>query len=233
VIYWISLAFTPLTIWAILKLPEKPKPYAAVTDGTNTDVSAGNPRGAQRAVLLAIALWLAASFAFGFYYQPLFVFSERLGDRIGLSLEQVGTVLAVSTLLGVIGSAAVSLQGDRFGRAGPIVIGAMGGLAVCLLLYLSPSVPNYWIGLSLFSIVWSYLPCFIQGYIAIADRSGRAIVAAQFVNVGGAALATAILGALITRAGLDIAVYVGMAGIVATGALALCGAAFYAGRRTP
>lgn len=230
-IYFVSVMFTPLTLWAIANLPNRPLPYLshrhgdlerAVTDARDTK---------QPNIIIPILLWLVASAAFGFYYQPLFVFSERLGDQIGLSLEQVGTVLAVSTFLGIIGSIAVSWQGDRLGRALPIALGTLAGLAVCLLLYFWQTIPSYWIGLSLFSIVWSYLPCFMQGYISVSDRSGRAIVAAQLLNVGGAALATTILGVIIDRAGLNSAVYLAIIGIILTGVFALVGAALY--RRKP
>jgi hypothetical protein len=133
----------------------------------------------------------------------------------------------VSTFLGIIGSLAVSWQGDSWGRARPIALGCAAGLGVCLLLMNSHAVSAYWVGLSIFSVVWSYLPCFMLGYLSVADRSGRFVVASQLAVIAGTMLSTAVTGLLLQRFGLDAAARVSIVGIVATFTLSMVGAFVY------
>ena len=214
-----GLALTPLSLWAIANLPRRPQRYRPPLR-TRADGSPG-PRA---------ALWwlVAASGLFSFYYQPLFVFSERLGKQIGLDDNALGLALAVTTLLGMIGSLAVSWQGERFGRALPILVSGLVGLATALVLTRVATVLPYWLALSMFSIIWSYLPCYLMGFVAIADPDGRFAVGAQAVAAAATIASTAATGLLLDRFGLQAPGLVAMAGMAGCITAAMVGAALFA-----
>jgi predicted MFS family arabinose efflux permease len=229
-VYWLVAALTPITVIAALQLPSRPDPYPRTDKTTMPVAGSRNPYGDSR-LLTALILWAAAMGAWSFYYQPLFVFSERIGDRIGLDAQAIGQALAVTTLLGVIGSLAVTAQGDRFGRATPFFLSGLVALGVAITMMTVTEVGTYWFALALFSIVWSYLPCFLMGFVAVADTGGRFVVAIHLVAIAAATMSTALTGALIEKFGLEAPALVSIGGVIACLIFGTAGAAVYARRR--
>jgi predicted MFS family arabinose efflux permease len=222
-LYLGGLLLTPLSLWAIANLPARPLPYRAPpappVPGTLT----------RRRVAV---WWLVVGVGmFSFYYQPLFVFSERLGHDIGLDANALGLALAVTTVIGVIGSLAVSWQGERFGRTLPIFASGIIGIGIAFMLTRVNAVLPYWIALSLFSIIWSYMPCYLMGFVAVADPDGRLAVGAQAVAMVATILSTAITGLLLDRYGLGAPGIVAMVGMAACVAITMVGAGLYARER--
>ena len=126
---------------------------------------------------------------------------------------------------------AVSWQGDRWGRLRPILVSAAAALSVPIILLSLHTIPAYWFSLTLFSIVWSYLPCYLFGYLSTGDRSGRYVIASQLVTSMTAMLATAVIGVLLKTFGLDAAARVSMVGIGASTLLAVAGAVVFYSKR--
>jgi predicted MFS family arabinose efflux permease len=222
-LYLGGLVLTPLSLWAIANLPRRPLPYRLPPPPPirGTDVTG---RGAVWWLVVGVGM-------FSFYYQPLFVFSERLGHEIGLDADALGLVLGVTTVIGVIGSLAVAWQGERFGRTLPILASGVLGIGIAFMLTRVDTVLPYWIGLSLFSIIWSYMPCYLMGFVAVADPDGRLAVGAQAVAMVATILSTAITGLLLDRFGLSAPGLVAMAGMAACVAITLVGAWLYGRER--
>jgi predicted MFS family arabinose efflux permease len=219
-LYLASLLFTPLTFWAILSLPQRPQPYRLEIAAARE--APGRWRIGVEMVLARTCL-LVATALFSFYYQPLFTFSERLGRTVGMDEQTVGSTLAVTTLIGVLGSLAVSVQGNRFGRSWPLWGSGLVAIATAAMLSGTHNVGTYWLGLSLFSIVWSYFPCYQFSLVALADASGSLAVAAQAVAAGTAMAASGLTGELLDRFGLAIPGWVAFWGMVATLAVTMLG----------
>jgi predicted MFS family arabinose efflux permease len=219
-LYLGGLVLTPLSLWAIANLPRRPLPYRPPLPAPMP----GTTMARRRAVW-----WLVLGVGmFSFYYQPLFVFSERLGNQIGLDADALGLALAVTTVIGVVGSLAVAWQGERFGRTLPILASGILGIGIAFMLTRVDAVLPYWIGLSLFSIVWSYMPCYLMGFVAVADPDGRLAVGAQAVAMVATILSTAITGLLLDRFGLGAPGIVAMAGMAACVTITMAGAALLA-----
>lgn len=222
-LYLGGLLLTPLSLWAIANLPRRPLPYRSLPAPPEPGIVV-----AHRASMWWLVFGLGL---FSFYYQPLFVFSERLGAQIGLNAEALGLALAVTTVIGIVGSLAVSWQGERFGRTLPILGSGILGIGIAVMLTRADAVVPYWIGLSLFSIVWSYMPCYLMGFVAVADPDGRLAVGAQAVAMVATILSTAIVGLLLDRFGLGAPGIVAMAGMAACVAVTMVGAWLFARER--
>lgn len=144
----------------------------------------------QLGLLLAFGLlWMGAS--------GLWVFAERIGSELGLSLTAIGVCLAVGQLAGIAGPLASGRWGLTVGLRPSLAIGnvamAIGG---CFFVFGSGPL-TYTIGGCILSFFCMFLvPCF-RSLMATLDPSGNLVSAsAAFYTVGFAAapaLATLVL----------------------------------------
>ena len=110
---------------------------------------------------------------------------EGIAREAGLSLEQTGTALSTGLVVSLLGSAAATWLGLRFGRAGPLVVSAAAQVAALALLtrlahYSDPVVAFFVVNFA-FQIVWSYVIAYFIIIFNDVDASGR------FVAVYGTA----------------------------------------------
>jgi predicted MFS family arabinose efflux permease len=176
--YIALLAPAPIWIWSIFALPAKPPAREAIVD---SDRPHAEP---ARTNLVYIGLSLLAVAFFGSFITPVYDFSERYGDAIGMSPQNIGWVLSATTAIGLLGSLPVSFIGSRFGRIKPLIGGTILALACCLILALDYDITGFFIAMALFSIVWSFNTPYLLGLIAIGDKQGRwTIVASAFADI--------------------------------------------------
>lgn len=103
-------------------------------------------------------------------------FSERMGVQAGLTVDQIGLIIAVGTISGIIGSAFGGWLGDRWGRSLPVIFSlVIAGVAYLVLAGTTESA-TYVIGINLYWVTYMFLfPLFIGAGAALDnDQSGRA-----------------------------------------------------------
>lgn len=151
-------------------------------------------RALGAATLVSITLfWLAD--------QALWTFTERIGTGVGLSLEQVGAVLAGGTVVGLLGAVAASALGVSRGRTLPLALGLLGIGCVRVALTGAWSPVSYaalqlcWAATFLFAVPYTI------GTAAALDSAGRWAAAASAVGMAGTALGPAPAGYLMAQFG--------------------------------
>jgi len=127
----------------------------------------------------------------------LWVFSERIGLRAGLELEQVAIVLGVTTLIGLLGAVLADLLGTRFGRTLPLCLGlAVGALAKWAMV--TWQLPVSFVATNVvLAIAWFFVLPYMLGMTAALDRLGRWSAVAIGALSCGSALGPGLAGLLI------------------------------------
>jgi predicted MFS family arabinose efflux permease len=162
-------------------LPDQPLP----ADPSGTASARVTPR---------VAATLSAIFILSISSQGVWAFSERIGNEIGLSPDEIGMIIAVSTLAGLLGSVIAAVLATRFGRSFPIGVGILASGLSQYGVVQSDSYTSYFamqigVGLSFF-----FLVPYLLGLAASLDRQGRWTAAAGAASMLGAALGPGLSG---------------------------------------
>ncbi len=170
--------------------------------------------------------WLGVALLFGIMIDAtsqdgLWTFSERIGIGAGLNVEEVGIVLASTTLAGLAGAALAFVLGTRFGRAAPICFGlGLGALSRWLLANASePS--TYWVAQLLLGLSFFLTYPFLFGAIAALDPTGRWAAAGAGIATIGTALGPAVAGVLVEAEGYPALGGLGIAAAACTAVLVI------------
>lgn len=156
-----------------------------------------------------------AFLTFGFYTTDFFNYSERFGNARGLDPERIGLILAVTTAAGLPASLLVSWLGDRIGKVIPVLIGGVAGLIASLLLLLPEfGEIGFWVALTVFSLVWSFVYPYLLALFADIDPVGRLLVATQPIREAVKVLLQAGLTAATAFYGLKAAAWLAGLAIV-------------------
>jgi DHA1 family inner membrane transport protein len=163
-------------------------------------------------VLLAFAmLWIGAS--------GLWVFAERLGDRIGLGLNEIGTSLAVGQLVGIAGPLAADRFALRMGLVPSLVGGCLGMAVGGLIFVFGTNEILYALGAALLSFFVMFLvPCF-RSLMARMDPGGRVVSASAAFYTLAFALSPAIVTVILDPADGYTSVGLFCTGVFVLGAL--------------
>ncbi len=102
---------------------------------------------------------------------------EGVARAAGLSLEQTGEALSLGLVVSLLGSAAATLMGVKFGRAGPLIVTGVfqaGSLYLLTKLggFASPVLAFYVIN-AVFQVFWSYVIAYFIIIFNDIDPSGR------------------------------------------------------------
>lgn len=142
-------------------------------------------------VLLALILMWAAN-------GSIWVYVERIGQRTGLSLPQIGTILSASAAVAVLGPVLAHQIHDRFGFRKPIVLGACVKISAALILcnWLTP-LP-YMIAAPLFVLAALFIVPYLMSLMSLADPTGRLAAAAGGLLTAGSSLGAYLGGVTLT-----------------------------------
>jgi predicted MFS family arabinose efflux permease len=106
-----------------------------------------------------------------------FNFMERVATWVGIPSATLGLGLALVSLLGIIGSHAATMLGNRFAPV-PMLAGLVGMGAASFWFMIISSPAEYWVSFTLWIIVYTFTFPYIFGLAAELDRSGRLAAAA-------------------------------------------------------
>lgn len=157
----------------------------------------------------------------------VWTFIGAIGSQSGLSAQTNGDILAIATLMGIVGALCATLFGDRLPRGALLLLG-YGLMAGSVLLLLDqPRLARFALAALVFKFTWTFILPLILARMAEMDRSGRLMNASNLVISAGLAIGPTLAGRLIESSG-------GFQGLLLGGALlTLASLALVLGCRTP
>lgn len=170
-------------------------------------------------VSLPVLLALGGCFFFFFNVGAMWTYIERMAVMAGFEAQQIGLGLAIGVSLGIPGALLASWCGDRFGRIGPLTIGALGTVVAVYMLGQGMQFSTYVVAAALYNFVWNFSLAFQYAAVNAVDTSGRGVAAAPAFHGAGVAVGPALAALYVTETSL-VAVNV-LAGSAAVASLLL------------
>lgn len=160
---------------------------------------------ARRGSVFSLPTLLALGGCFFFFFNvgAVWTYIERMAVLEGLEAQQIGTGLAVAVSLGIPGALLASWCGDRFGRLGPLAIGAVGTVVALLFLGQGMQLATYIAAVALYNFVWNFSLAFQYAAVNAVDASGRGVAAAPAFHGAGVAVGPAVAALYVTESNLD------------------------------
>lgn len=135
-------------------------------------------------------------------------FVERIGTLVGYSGDELGVLLSVQSVVGLIGPLLAAMIGKRFGMSTPVILAVLLTGATSLSYVLGEhSKTLYTAGVMTICITYFYALSYLTGLAAELDREGRVVAAAGSFLSLGLAVGPAISGGLISLGGFTLAAW--------------------------
>ncbi|MBV9280153.1 MAG: MFS transporter [Chloroflexi bacterium] len=181
----VNATFVAAALIAALGLPSWAPPSSEEASG-----KAGSSSIPWAPAAAALAAWVL----FYLFTNETFSYSERFGTLREIAPARIGLILSITTLLGLPASLAVAAIGERFGIVRPLLLGALLGMVSSgLLLATSTGETGFFLGLAVFSAVWSLNQPYLMAIFAKLDQQGRILVVSQPAQgMAGTALSAGI-----------------------------------------
>ncbi|QIC17102.1 MFS transporter [Providencia vermicola] len=145
------------------------------------------------------AIAILAVLIFYIFLSQVWTFISVFGQNSGLNAEENGQVLAIATILGMIGAIIAAVISTRFKTSKLVLLGYTLLVISVLLLIASPTVVRFVIAALLFKFTWTFVLPFIMGAVSQLDTSGRLMNNMNLVIGGGMAIGPAIGGYIIAN----------------------------------
>jgi len=146
----------------------------------------------------AILLSLLGCFMFFFNVGVVWSFVERMAALEGFGAADIGQSLAIGVAFGVPGALLASWSGERFGRVGPMALGAATILIALYLLQGGMTSTEFLIAIILYNFGWNYSLPFQYAAVNAADASGRGVSVTPAFHGAGAAIGPSVAAFYVT-----------------------------------
>lgn len=147
------------------------------------------------------ALGILGILSFYISLSGVWTFIGSISTQAGISAEYSGEILAVATVMGIVGAGCASLIGNRLPRLLLLLLG-YGLMAGSVLLLLGqPEMLRFALAALLFKFTWTFILPLILACLADLDRSGKLMNASNLVIGGGLAIGPTVAGRLIEASG--------------------------------
>lgn len=134
----------------------------------------------------------------------VWTFASKAASLAGLDAGHTGELLAIASVMGIVGAACASFIGNRVARAAMLLTGYAILVAALLGLSAHPGSTGYAAAIFAFKFAWTFVLPFILAAAAKTDTSGRLIATLNFVIGAGLAVGPLIAGFLLDAgAGLN------------------------------
>ncbi|MCP1478456.1 putative MFS family arabinose efflux permease [Pseudomonas chlororaphis] len=135
----------------------------------------------------------------GFYISlsGVWTFIGSISAKAGISAQASGELLAVATVMGIVGAGCASLIGNRLPRLLLLLFGYSLMAGSVLLLLGAPPLARFALAALVFKFTWTFILPLILACLADLDRSGKLMNASNLVIGGGLAIGPALAGRLI------------------------------------
>ena len=126
-----------------------------------------------------------------------FTFTERLGTSLNLASDDIGWVMAMGSLVGIVGAYATVVLGDRFGNRGPLLGGLVISAMAMALMLNADDLVSYTLASFLLGGSWAFTFPYYQSLQPEIDPAGSVVAAGSFAstigNAAGPGIASTIL----------------------------------------
>lgn len=130
-----------------------------------------------------------------------FAFIERLGQRVGFSLSDIGLLFAAISFSGALGAGLAAILGNRFGLIGPLVTGTSLHAISIMVAIATESKLLFAVSSISEGLTFMYLLSYLFAVAAMFDTKGRWAAAASGTLIGSTSIGPYVGGALITSFG--------------------------------
>ena len=177
----VAVLVVPLLLW----LPR------TATAGAHAEILGGGFLGGPSLAVLSSAFVLSLGEG------AIWTFVERIGGHVGLSIEAIGIVLAVTTLVGISGAALAAWLGTRLGRTVPLALG-MGAIGLSAMVLGHAATPAAYMAAELaYNTAYLFVAPFLLGTAAAVDAQGRVAAATGGIVLVGGAVGPAVAGSVV------------------------------------
>lgn len=129
-------------------------------------------------------------------------FAERIGNVVGYSSGEMGNLLSLQGVTGLLGPIITAIIGFKFGERLPLLFGILFAGLTTYAIFLSPEIPHLF---QTSVLVWTagyfFAISYLTAYAATLDLDGRIVAASGSAMVLGVAAGPALSGYLITKGG--------------------------------
>jgi predicted MFS family arabinose efflux permease len=150
----------------------------------------------------------AVFFMFTLRDSMAWAFADRIGNVVGYSSNEMGQLLSLQALIGLVGPIITAIIGFKFGVRFPLLLGIVFAGLTSYAIFLSPELLYLFEGAVL---VWTagyfFAISYLTAYAATLDLDGRIVAASGSAMVLGVAAGPALSGYLITKGGYDLAAW--------------------------
>ncbi|WP_462402509.1 MFS transporter [Pseudomonas sp. Marseille-QA0332] len=169
---------------------------------------AGHNRAGKVLTSLPAICMMLAMFVFQARDTMGWAFVERIGTLVGYSGDELGVLLSVQSVVGLVGPLIAAMVGKRFGMSTPVILAVLLTGATSLSYVLGEhSKTLYTAGVMTICITYFYALSYLTGLAAALDREGRVVAAASSFLSLGLAVGPAISGGLISLGGFTLAAW--------------------------
>lgn len=137
-------------------------------------------------------LGILGIFSFYIVISGVWTYVERVGHAAGFTAPFIGAVLALATVMGIVGAAAATATAGRGRRSHMIGLGFALLLVSVFMLLGAPDTTRYASAVLIFKFTWTFALPFMLAAITAFDPSGKLIVLTNMVMGGGLAAGPAL-----------------------------------------
>ncbi|MFM0362951.1 MFS transporter [Paraburkholderia sediminicola] len=167
-------------------------------------VNGGSTMSTTNSTWVLATLVIGGVLAFYVAIGGVWTFASKAASVAGLDAGHTGELLAVASVMGIVGAACASVIGNRIARAAMLLTGYAILVAALLGLSAHPGSTGYAAAIFAFKFAWTFVLPFILAAAAKTDTSGRLIATLNFVIGAGLAIGPLIAGFLLDAgAGLN------------------------------
>jgi predicted MFS family arabinose efflux permease len=146
----------------------------------------------------AVVLSLLGCFMFFFNVGVVWSFIERMAALEGFGAAAIGRSLAIGVAFGIPGALLASWSGERFGRIGPLALGAATILTALYLLQGGMTSTDFLAAIILYNFGWNYSLPFQYAAVNAADASGKCVSITPAFHGAGAAIGPSVAAFYVT-----------------------------------
>ena len=132
----------------------------------------------------------------------MYAFVERIGVAGGLSGQQIGLILSLTIISGVMGAMGAAWVGKRWGQMTPHWLGMAGTVVTIGLLSSEPGLVRYSLAIIALTLSLNFWLAYMLGSVTRVDISGRYAVLTTAALGGGAMVGPAISGFVLQQSNM-------------------------------
>jgi DHA1 family inner membrane transport protein len=206
------ITFSTLTLMMVPFIPD----YVAPND-RKTDADGHQTSPSHRIAIVPAALALLGLFLFQASNMSVADYAIELGKDSGYSIEYLSNILTISNMISILGALLVYFIGTKFGRALPILFGALVSALFTFVFHWSDIPANYFLANTVTGIMWAFTVPYLLGLCATFDHRGQIVVFAGFISKMGLATGPLIAAMVVGEGNFTLIINLATIGLVVCG----------------